>query len=498
MMEPDNREGLGHFLRPMGLLTDLYQLTMAYGYWKLGMANKESVFHSIFRTSPFKGGFAVAAGLSTLIDFISQFRFDASDAAYLGTLTGSDGNPLFEKQFLDYLMEMEFNCHMDAVPEGTVMFPYEPLVRVRGPIIQCQILETALLNIMNFQTLIATKAARIRMAAEGDPVLEFGLRRAQGVDGGLMASRAAYIGGCDATSNALAGKMFDIPVKGTMAHSWIMAFADELESFKAYVSSLPNNSVLLVDTYSTLEGVKKAVTAAKLLRENGHRFLGIRLDSGDLADLSIEARKILDNSGFPDAKIVASSDLDEASIRDLKSRGARIDIWGVGTRLATAYDQPALDGVYKLSALRTPGDPWEYKLKLSERQAKISIPGILQVRRYRSGEGYLADGIYDEEGGIGEATTLIHPLEGTVRHHIDAGTPHEDLLVPVFRHGRRVYDPPSVERSRQRVNNEIARLHPGITRFEEPESYPVGLERNLFDLKAELTRKVMEIGKETD
>jgi nicotinate phosphoribosyltransferase len=295
---------------------------------------------------------------------------------FLATLTGDDGKPLFESAFLEYLRALRFTCDVDAIPEGTVAFPHEPLLRITGPILQCQLLETALLNLINFQSLIATKAARVCLATQGEPVLEFGLRRAQGLDGGLAASRAAYIGGCAATSNVLAGKTFDIPVRGTHAHSWVMAFDDEREAFSAYAKAMPNNCVFLVDTYDTLEGVRRAVETGKWLRERGHEMVGIRLDSGDLAWLSVEARKILDNGGFPKALIVASNDLDEHIIASLKAQGAQINVWGVGTKLITAFDQPALGGVYKLGAIRGDDGRWVYKVKLSEQAAKVSTPGI--------------------------------------------------------------------------------------------------------------------------
>ena len=365
----------------LALLTDLYQLTMAYGYWKLGRADEGAVFHLFFRKAPFSGRYAVAAGLGPAIEFLRQFRFTESDLEYLRTIPGNDGRPLFDHGFLDYLSGLELTVDIDAMPEGTVAFGQEPLVRVRGPLLQCQLLETPLLNIVNFQTLIATKASRVTAAATGQSVLEFGLRRAQGIDGGLSSARAAYVGGCDATSNVLAGKLLGIPVKGTHAHSWVMSFDNELESFERYAEAMPNNCVFLVDTYDTLEGVRHAVTVGKQLRERGHELVGIRLDSGDLAYLSIEARRILDEGGFPNAVIVASNDLDEHLIENLRHQGAQIVVWGVGTKLATAYDQPALGGVYKLGALQLPDGTWEGKLKLSEQAAKTSLPGILQVRR---------------------------------------------------------------------------------------------------------------------
>ncbi len=479
----------------LALLTDLYQLTMAYGYWKSGVGEREAVFHLYFRRNPFKGGFTVACGLAYAVDYLESFRFAAEDLAYLETLEGNDGKPLFEPAFLDHLAAMDFRCTVDAVPEGTVVFPFEPLLRVQGPIAQCQILETPLLNLINFQSLIATKAARLAIATHGEPILEFGLRRAQGVDGALAASRAAYVGGCTATSNVLAGKLFGIPIKGTHAHSWVMSFDSEEQSFKAYAEALPNNCIFLVDTYDTLSGVRKAVAVGRWLKQRGHRMVGVRLDSGDLAYLSIEARKILDQGGFPDAVIVGSNDLDENIIASLKEQGSPINVWGVGTRLVTAYDQPALGGVYKLSAVRDPGGPWRHKLKLSEQAIKVSTPGILQVRRYgRDGE-YLADAIYDLANGMADGCTLVDPMDLTRRKEVPPGTPYTDLLVPVFRDGRRVYDVPGLDLAQQRARDELALFHAGIKRFVFPHQYPVGLEKGLFELK---TRLVLEAREQLD
>src|SRR5580765_7038177 len=402
------------------LLTDLYQLTMAYGYWKSGRAEREAVFHLFFRKAPFRSGFTIAAGLEPVIDFLRTFQFTHEDLEFLGTLKGSDGQPLFDHRFLEYLRPLRFKCDLDAIPEGTVVFPQEPVLRVQGPILQCQLVESALLNFINFQSLIATKAARVCLAARGEPVLEFGLRRAQGVDGALSASRAAYIGGCASTSNVLAGKLYGIPVSGTHAHSWVMAFDDEREAFRAYAEAMPNNCVFLVDTYDTLEGVRRAVEVGQWLRKHGHEMLGIRLDSGDLAWLSIEARKILDAAGFPKAFIVASNDLDEQIIQSLKEQGAAITVWGVGTKLVTAYDDPALGGVYKLGAIRDEKGKWVYKLKLSEQSAKISPPGIQQVRRFRSEKEFVGDGIFDSERGALAEFTIVHPFDPIPRKQIAA------------------------------------------------------------------------------
>lgn len=473
----------------LALLTDFYQLTMAYGYWKTGAGSKDSVFHLFYRKNPFNGGFSVACGLSYVVEYLENFRFDTTDIEYLASLTGSDGAPLFERDFLAYLQDLKFECDIDAVPEGTVVFPYEPMVRVQGPIIQCQILETPLLNIINFQTLIATKAARLCHATGGEPVLEFGLRRAQGIDGGIAGSRAAFIGGCAATSNVLAGKIFNIPVKGTHAHSWVMSFDDELEAFMAYAKSMPNNCVFLVDTYDTLEGVKKAVEVGHWLRSQGHEMIGIRLDSGDLAYLSIEARKILDEGGFPKAVIVASNDLDETIVASLKQQGSKIGMWGVGTKLITGYDQPALGGVFKLSAVRDPGGEWIHKVKLSEQAIKISNPGIQQVRRFHTATECMGDAIFDIKTDLTQGCVIVDPMDPTRQKKIPLGTPYTDLLVPIFRGGKRVYDLPPITEIQANTRQNLELFHPGIKRFVNPHQYPVGLEKTLHTLKTELVLK---------
>jgi nicotinate phosphoribosyltransferase len=340
---------------------------------------------------------------------------------------------------------------------------------------------------MNFQTLVATKAARICSAARGDPVLEFGLRRAQGVDGGVTATRAAFVGGCAATSNLLAGKLFGIPVCGTHAHSWVMAFDDELEAFAAYAKAMPNNVIFLVDTYNTLQGVRHAVQVGRDLRLQGHELSGIRLDSGDLAYLSIEARKILDEAGFTQTAILATNDLDETIIASLKEQqDAKVTVWGVGTKLATSFDQPALGGVYKLTALRDPAGKWDYKIKLSEQTAKISTPGIPQVRRFFDGDGFLGDAIYDEQLGIGQPCTIIDIADPTRRKTFAPEMRHEDLLVPIFRAGKLVYSEPELRATQQRTRDQLAKLHQGIKRFINPHRYPAGLEERLYNLRNEL------------
>ncbi len=472
---------LDQLYRPsLALLTDLYQLTMAYGYWKSGMAGHDAVFHLSFRTLPFGGGYAIGCGLHHAIDMVQGFRLEPEDLDYLAKLRGNDDSPMFERGFLDYLQGLRLTCDLDAVPEGTSVFPHEPLLRVRGPIIQCQLLETPLLNVINFQTLIATKAARICSAAAGMPVLEFGLRRAQGPDGGLSASRAAYVGGCAATSNVLAGRLFGIPVRGTHAHSWVMAFGSEIDSFLAYADAMPNNCVMLVDTYDSLEGVRNAITVGRRLREKGHELAGIRLDSGDLAWLSKEARRMLDDAGFERAAIVASNDLDETIIESLISQGARVGVWGVGTRLVTAHDEPSLGGVYKLSAVRPPGSAWQHRLKVSEQAVKTSNPGVPQVRRFLGNDGRLVgDIIFDELTDVDEPWTMIDPVDPTRRRVMASGLAHEDLLVPIFRGGQLVYRKPDLEQVRARVPGQLRALHDGIKRRLNPHAYPVGLEAAL-------------------
>lgn len=471
---------------PLGLLTDLYQLTMAYGYWKLGRAEEPAVFHLFFRKPPFHGGYALAAGLSHVVDLVRGFHFEADDLDYLATLTGNDDKPLFEAAFLDYLRDFAFGCDIDAVPEGTVLFPNEPLVRVRGPILQAQLLETALLNLVNFQTLVATKAARVCSAAGDDAVLEFGLRRAQGIDGSLAASRAAYIGGCGATSNVLAGKLYGIPVKGTHAHSWVMSFDDEREAFDAYAHAMPNNCVFLVDTYDTLAGVRHAIEVGQHLRRQGHAMVGIRLDSGDLAYLSIRARQLLDEAGFHDAVIVASNDLDEQLIENLKQQGARIAVWGVGTKLATSYDQPALGGVYKLGAVGRADGTWQHRIKLSEQAIKTSIPGMLQVRRFEDDNGHLADMIYDEILGDDGDRLIIDPKDPTRHKAVSRKASAHDLLIPIARGGQIVFDDEPLEVIRRRARSELAKVHPSTRRFLNPHEYPVGLHPRLHELRSRM------------
>ncbi len=464
---------------PPASMTDLYELTMAAGFWKLGRTGDHAIFTLSFREAPFGGGFTIAAGLEGVIAFVDRYRFTPPELAHLKGLTGNDDHPLFEPAFLDYLGDLRMQVDIDAVPEGTVVFPHEPLVRVTGPLIQAQLLESALLNLVNFPTLAATKAAHVMLAAGGAPVLEFGLRRAQGPDGGLTASRSAYLGGCSATSNVLAGRLFGIPVRGTHAHSWVLSFASEQEAFDAWADVMPGNAVLLVDTYDSIEGVASAIATGRRMRDRGQRFAGIRLDSGDLAYLSTRAREMLDAAGFEDAQIVASNDLDPETIESLQAQGARIDVWGVGTKLVTCFDQPALGGVYKLTAIRDGAD-WRTPVKVSSDTAKITVPGMLGVRRFYDADGTArADMIWDGLSELDGSRVIVDPADSHHRMTIDASWTHQEVLVPIFRGGERVYDPPTLEVARDLARHELGTLHPAILRQLRPHWYPAGLEWSL-------------------
>src|SRR5437867_5461571 len=474
---------------------DLYEVTMACGYWKAGMSDREAAFHVTFRENPFDGEFTVACGLATVIDFLRTFHFDEAEIHYLASQRGNDGKPLFDSSVLNHLRDLRLTCDVDAVPEGTLVFPNEPMMRVCGPISQCQLLETALLNILNFQSLIATKAARVCLAAENDEVIEFGLRRGQGVDGGLSAARAAYIGGCAGTSNLQAGQRYRIPVSGTQAHSWIMFFDDEKEAFETYARAIPNNCIFLVDTYNSIDGVRHAIDVARQLRKQGHEMIGVRLDSGDRVALSIEARRMLDKAGFPNAKIVCSGDLDEHVIADMKRHGAKIDMWGVGTKLTTGQPDAALGGIYKLGAVRRPGNRWQYRIKLSDEPAKTSYPGVLQVRRFCQPDGrFIADTIYEIDHGVSEPCEIVD-LETGEKTQIPATTGYSDLLVAVFRKGQLVYETPQIDEARERARKQFSYAPPEIVRLEHPTNYKIGLEQSLHELRLKLMTRAKEESK---
>lgn len=474
--------------RNLTLLTDLYELTMMQGYFKSGM-NRRVIFDVFYRTNPSNGGYAIACGLEQVIEYIKNLRFSYEDIEYLR------GLEIFDEDFLTYLSSFHFSGDIYAIPEGTVVFPKEPLIKVIAPIMEAQLIETSLLNIVNHQSLIATKAARVCYAAKGDGVMEFGLRRAQGPDAGIYGARAAVIAGCVGTSNVLTGKMWNIPVKGTHAHSWIMSFPDEYTAFKTYANMYPEACILLVDTYDTLHsGVPNAIRVFSEMKEQGIQLknYGIRLDSGDLAYLSKKARILLDEAGFTDAIISASSDLDEYLIDSLKAQGAKITSWGVGTNLITSKDCPSFGGVYKLAAIwNDEKEAFVPKIKLSENTAKITNPGNKTVFRFYDKEtGKLrADliALADETFSEDEDITIFDPIETWKKTTLSAGTyTIRELPVPVFKSGICVYQSPSVAEICDYCKKEQETLWEESRRLVNPHKVYVDLSDKLFDMKKEL------------
>lgn len=472
-------------MRNLTMLTDLYELTMMYGYWKKGMGRNRAVFDMFYRATSETTAYAIAAGLEQVIDYINELRFEERDIEYLRSLN------LFDEEFLDYLRGFKFTGDIMAVPEGTIVFSYEPIVRVTAPIMEAQLLETALLNIVNHQTLIATKASRVVQAADGGTVLEFGLRRAQGPDAGIYGARAAVIAGCQATSNVLTGEMFGIPVGGTHAHSWVMSFPDELEAFRAYAEIFPTNCMLLVDTYDTLgSGMPNALKVFGELRARGYEPVGIRLDSGDLAYLSRECRRMMDEAGFPNARVFASGDLDEELIWDLKAQGAAIDVWGVGTRLITSQDCPALGGVYKLAAEEVDGK-FMPKIKISENPAKVTNPGQKMLYRLYDGAGMaVADLITLDHERIDESQplTIFDPVD-TWKKLTLTGFKARKLLVPVFEGGRQVYKLPRLLDIQAYCRRELDTFWAQYKRLRNPHRYKVDLSSELWTLKHDMLQR---------
>lgn len=470
-------------MRNLTMMTDLYELTMMNGYLRFGMEKNRACFDLFYRKQGDITAYAVAAGLEQAIEYVKNLHFTDEDIAYLRSLG------IFDDAYLTYLSHFHFTGDIMAVPEGTVIFPGEPILRVIAPIIEAQLLETTLLNIINHQTLIATKASRVVQAARGDGVLEFGLRRAQGPDAGIYGARAAIIGGCKATSNVLTGQMFGVPVGGTHAHSWVMSFPDELTAFRAYAEVFPTNCLLLVDTYDTLSsGVPNAITVFRELRQKGLEPMGIRLDSGDLAFLSRQARKMLDDAGFPNAKIFASGDLDEEVIWDLKVQGAAIDVWGVGTRMITSMGNPALGGVYKLAAEEVDGT-FVPRIKISENPAKVTNPGVKRLYRFydrRTGKA-LADliALEDEDFSSGEPLTIFDP-ENTWKRMMLCDYDVRALLVPIFEGGKLVYTQPPLGEITAYANREMETFWDEYKRLHSPHRYKVDLSQKLYDLKRSL------------
>ncbi len=475
--------------RNLTLLTDLYELTMMQGYFHAENANETVIFDAFFRTNPDGNGFSIAAGLEQVIDYVKNLHFDQEDIDYLRTVG------LFTEDFLVYLKTFRFTGDIYAVPEGTIVFPREPLIKVIAPIMQAQLVETAILNIINHQSLIATKASRIVHAARNDGVMEFGLRRAQGPDAGIYGARAAMIAGCIGTSNVLCGQMFDVPVKGTHAHSWIMSFPDELTAFRTYAKLYPSACILLVDTYDTLKsGVPHAIQVFKEMREAGIplTFYGIRLDSGDLAYLSKEAKKMLDAEGFTDAVISASNDLDEHLISSLKDQGATINSWGVGTNLITSKDCPSFGGVYKLAAILD-RDTGKFipKIKLSENEEKITNPGNKTIYRIYSRESHkviadlicLVDEHYDETNSL----LLFDPVATWKKTLLAPGTyTMRELLIPIFKDGVCVYESPKVMEIREYCQKEKETLWEETKRLVNPHEVHVDLSNELWHMKQQL------------
>jgi putative nicotinate phosphoribosyltransferase len=462
---------------------------MLQGYFEEKQANETVIFDMFFRNNPHSGGYSVCAGLQQVIEYIEGLHFADEDISYLKTLN------LFSDKFLSYLKDFKFTGDIYAIPEGSVIFPKEPIMKIVAPIMEAQLIETALLNIINHQSLIATKASRVVFAANGDTVLEFGLRRAQGPDAGIYGARAAMIAGCFATSNVLAGQMFDVPIRGTHAHSWVMSFSDELTAFRKYANLYPNACILLVDTYDTLKsGVPNAIKVFNEMREKGIELknYGIRLDSGDLSYLSKKARQLLDNAGFKDAIISASNDLDENLISSLKLQGAKISSWGVGTNLITSKDCPAFGGVYKLSAVyESDKKAFKAKIKLSENAEKNTNPGNKKIYRIydKDTKKIIADLICLEEETLNtsEELLLFDPLDTWKKTLLPADTYYtKELLVPVFKNGNCVYQSPSVMEIREYCKEEMDTLWEESRRLEYPHRTHVDLSQKLWDLKNNL------------
>ncbi len=462
-----------------GLYTDLYELTMAQGHFFAGRHHTPAVFDYFFRKNPYEGGFVVFAGLADLLEAIQDFAYSPQALEYLKTQG-------FKSEFLEYLRNFQFRGHIWAAREGEIVFPYEPIVRVEGTIIETQLIETLLLNLLNFESLIATKAARMRLVAGTRIIAEFGLRRAQGY-GGMQATRAAIVGGANHTSNTLAGLHYGIPVTGTMAHAWVQSYENELTAFRQFAQLYPDRCILLVDTYDTLRsGLPNAITVAKELEQKGHQLYGVRLDSGDLAWLSKKVRYMLDQAGLTYVKIIASNQIDEYVIRSLREQQAPIDGFGIGTRLVTGYESPALDGVYKLSEYN--GTP---RLKISENRKKLTFPGRKFVVRYRNGQDkFFGDGIWLE----GQAPTqrIIHPHEPEKQSTV-TGLPYEPLLHCVMKNGKPLDPLPSPTEAAAYARQRLAELPDEHKRFEYPHIYKVGLSQELFSLQQQLLRQHIRI-----
>jgi nicotinate phosphoribosyltransferase len=464
--------------------TDLYELTMVAGYLVSSKAKQRACFDLYYRQNPDDGGFCLFAGLESVIRYVNNLKIYPDDLDYLASLG------IFTQEALERLSEgIRFTGDIWAVPEGTVVFPNEPLIRVIGPIAEAQILETTLLAMVGHQTLIATKAARLKIATRDAPVVDFGTRRAHGVEAALYGARAAYIGGCEGTSNVRAGKLFGIPVRGTHAHSWVESFDEEIESFRAFSEVFPDNCVLLVDTYDVSEGVRNAIQVAKEMRKAGKALKGIRIDSGDLAYYSKIARDMLDGAGFPEVKILASSDLDEWLIETLRDQGARIDIWCVGTKLITSYQTPALGVVYKLMAADRGDGTLVPKIKISQNPEKVTNPGVKKIIRFYNVKGHMmGDLLTDVDEKVPESVPVIahHPMYDYMKKTYKPPYYAKEIMVPIFKQGRQVYDPPPLNRVKEHAEGELQSLEAETKRFVNPHIYKVSLSDDLHHVKKRL------------
>ena len=481
-------------MRNLTLLTDLYQITMGYGFFKHGKHEDEVSFDLFFRRNKLIT-YSIAAGLQQAVDYLLNWHFDEADMAYLRSLN------LFDEAFLSYLQNMRFTGDVYAVREGEPVFPGEPILTVKAPLIQAQFAETALLNIINHQTLIATKSSKICRATGGKGmVMEFGLRRAQAPDAGIYGARAAIIGGCASTSNVIAGQMFNVPVAGTMAHSWVMGYESEYEAFRAYAESYPDNCLLLVDTYDTLRsGIPNAIKVFRELKAAGHKPTGIRLDSGDFAYLSKKARKMLDEAGFPEAIICVSGDLDERSISSLMQQNAKIDSWGVGTKLITSEDLPALGGVYKLSAVFDKEGGYTPKIKLSDNSEKVTNPGFKNLYRLYDKESGMAIAdlitLREEELSGDKPITIFHPIDTWKRCEVQ-NFRAEKLQHTIVKGGKLVYEFPALMDVQKFSKEELGKFWEEYLRLDMPQVYKVDLSQKLYDLKKQMIDTIRGGGKE--
>jgi nicotinate phosphoribosyltransferase len=464
--------------------TDLYELTMVAGYLVSSKAKQRACFDLYYRQNPDEGGFCVFAGLESVIRYVNNLKIYPDDLDYLASLG------IFSPQALEKLAGgIRFTGDIWAVPEGTVVFPNEPLIRVTGPIAEAQVLETTLLAMVGHQTLIATKAARLKLATRSAPVVDFGTRRAHGVEAALYGARAAYIGGCEGTSNVRAGKLFGIPVRGTHAHSWVESFDEEIDSFRTFSQVFPDHCVLLVDTYEVTDGVRNAIRVAEEMRKDGKTLRGIRIDSGDLAYHSKVARDMLDQAGFPEVKILASSDLDEWLIETLRDQGARIDIWCVGTKLMTSYQTPALGVVYKLMAADRADGKLIPKIKISQNPEKVTNPGVKKIVRFYNMKGHMMGDLLtevDEPVPEGVPVTAHHPMYDYLKKIYKPPYYSREVMVPIYKEGRQIYDPPSLKQVKSHAEEELESLEAETKRFINPHIYKVSLSDNLHQIKKRL------------